>query len=180
MPEPQSAVPLHLVPDVHGALVRAAFRAAHPFRHIGQRRIPPGESGQRFLAGCPRVPAWASDSQHVLAEVIGQLDDSQWQTRGHHRARILRSAASVVHPVFRVGHYWIGLALLQVSRSRSGAASSVQGARGRQRRGGGSRFRVPLRSAVHAVCAPHGGGLAHGCDQRSGRGHRAELATVPH
>jgi hypothetical protein len=54
--------------------------------HIRQERIPTGQRCERLRLRSARVAALTLEHQHVLAEVIGQLDDVEWWPRRHHRA----------------------------------------------------------------------------------------------
>jgi hypothetical protein len=54
------------------------------------------------------VAGFALERQHILAEVIGQLDDGEWRARGHHpmivaRVVLQRPSSAKTLPTLYIG-----------------------------------------------------------------------------
>jgi hypothetical protein len=84
-----SPISLGLASNRSYAAALAALGAAQALHHISEQRIPPCEGSEGLRARRAVVAALlASNVDHVLAEIVGKLDDGRRWARWDHR-RIL-------------------------------------------------------------------------------------------
>jgi hypothetical protein len=66
----------------------ATSRTPQPLYDVLERRIPAGDRRKGSRVSISHVATLTFECEHVLAKIVGQLDDRQWRARWHHRLYI--------------------------------------------------------------------------------------------